>query len=100
MSFLEKVKEGLKKVGEEAGESAEIARLKVEIANLRRKMDDEAKKAGYKIYEKFKKETPEDPYLKELFKEMMKIEEEINKRELRIKELKEELPPPPPPPPS
>ncbi len=95
--ILERIKGGLQW-------TSEIAKLELEITNLRRKLDDEAKKAGYKIYKKFKSEGAADPYLREVFAEMIKIEEELKEKEAKLKELKsggkkEETPPPPPPPP-
>lgn len=38
MSIVEKIKAGLGKVAEETAEAAEIARIKVEITNLKKKI--------------------------------------------------------------
>ncbi len=54
MSIIEKIKAGLGKV--------------VEITNLKKKMDEEAEKVGYIIYEKFKKGAPPDPDVIEILK--------------------------------
>jgi len=95
MSIVEKIKAGLGKVAEETAEAAEIARIKVEISNLKKKMDEEAKKIGYIIYEKFKKGVPPDPDTIEILKNMENIERQIAEKENRIRELKEEASPPP-----
>jgi len=94
MSIVEKIKAGLGKVAEETAEAAEIARIKVEITNLKKKMDEEAEKVGYIIYEKFKKGAPPDPDVIEILKNMESIEKQIAEKENRIRKLKEEAPPP------
>ena len=78
MSLFDKIKAGLGKAAEEAAEAAEIARIRVEITNLKRKMDEEAKKIGYAIYEKYKKGEFSDPSVAQYLANMKTIEQQLS----------------------
>jgi len=51
MGWLDKVKQGMDRAKEEAGEMAAVGKLKVEIRALHGKMEDAFKAIGAKVYD-------------------------------------------------
>jgi len=51
MGWLDKVKQGMDRAKEEAGEMAAVGKLKVEIRGLHGKMEDAFKAIGAKVYD-------------------------------------------------
>jgi hypothetical protein len=77
-----------KKAKEEAGKTAKISRLRLEIIPLAQRRDRKLKDLGAKAYQLIKREKISKKGLKSLTEEIRNLEAKIRRKEKEIKELR------------
>ncbi len=90
MGWLDKVKQGMERAAEEAGEMAAVGRLKLEIRTLNSKMAQALEAIGAKAYDLYEAGTPLPAEVAALCREADKIADEIKAKEREIDKLKAE----------
>ncbi len=90
MGWLDRVKQGMERAAEEAGEMAAVGRLKLEIRTLNGKMAQALEAIGAKAYDLYEAGTQLSAEVAVLCREADKIADEIKAKEREIDKLKAE----------
>jgi uncharacterized protein (UPF0335 family) len=89
---LEVVKEGATVVAEKTGELAKVGKIKMEIMNLNKKINNCFNEIGGKVYhlklEGKQDEINSDSRINELIEEIKRLEQEVKDKEEKMKEVK------------
>lgn len=95
MSLLEKIKreiaKGISHVAERTEETARIAKLKIEISSLHKKIEEAFTEIGGRVYElekEGKKDVLECDEIKKLIKQIRSYEQALSENEKGLEELK------------
>ncbi len=81
MGFMDKVKSAAQDVTKEAKKATATAQSKVEQGQLRKKMDEAAKKLGYLVYRERSQGTPAGAEADQLVSEIAGFEAELARQE-------------------
>lgn len=90
MGWLDKVKEGVKWVAEEAEEIAAIGSLKLDIRSLHIKMEEALEAIGAKVYDLSEGGTQFPAEVAALCKEADTLADEIKAKEAEIEKIRAE----------
>lgn len=90
--FLDKFKKGAAEAGEKAKVLLEVNKIKLQITQKQKEIDDEYKKIGELVFKAYQNETTEDSNgaIEECCKNCIKKREEIQEMEDKVRELNEE----------
>jgi vacuolar-type H+-ATPase subunit I/STV1 len=91
---FEATKEGVSLVIEKTGEMSQVAKLRIKVLGLNRKIRDNFFEIGGRLYELSKKKKDVDVFsdekISELIKEVNTMEKEIEKTEKEIEKIKDD----------
>jgi len=88
MGWLDKVKQGMERAAEEAGEMAAVGKLRMEIRSLNGRMEQALEAVGAKAYDLYEAGTQLPADVAALCREADRIADEIKAKEREIEKLR------------
>ncbi len=88
MGWLDKVKQGMERAAEEAGEMAAVGKLKLEIRTLNGKMEEALEAIGAKAYDLYEAGTQLPAEVAALCRDADQLADEIKAKEKEIEKVR------------